>query len=77
MKLTKAGRGLTFSILVALVLIFSPCLATAYTYTFRALIDGESDLIIQDNTVQWHNLQWEVPGLLWDENELNFTLVPT
>jgi len=61
------GRRLPLAILVALVLIFSPCLASAYTYTFRAYIDGWSDLIIQGNTVQWHNKAFEVPGYLSDD----------
>ena len=76
MNLKKRGRGVILSILVTLFLIFSPCIASAYTYTITALVDGISDLIIQGNTVQWHNIKWEVPGLLWDETE-SYTLVPT
>jgi hypothetical protein len=67
MNLKRLVRYLTLSILVSLVLICSPYLASAYTYTFRAFIDGESDLIIQDNTVQWHNLQWDAPGRTTDD----------
>ena len=78
MNLKKRGRGIILSILVTLFLIFSPCIALAYTYTITALVDGLSDLIIQGSTVQWHNILWEVPGLLWlDEEESNFILVPT
>jgi len=71
------GRRLPLAILVALVLIFSPCLASAYTYTFRAYIDGVADLIIQGNTVQWHNTYYEVPGFLWVDDATTFDPILT
>ena len=45
-------------------LILAPfCIdAAAYSLTVRAWIDGESQLIIQGNTVQWHNLSYTAPG---------------
>src|SRR5512136_1926118 len=36
--------------------------AAAYSLDIRAWIDGESQLIIKGNTVQWHNLAWNAPG---------------
>jgi probable HAF family extracellular repeat protein len=36
--------------------------AAAYTLTVKAWIDGQSQLIIQGNTVQWHNLSYSAPG---------------
>lgn len=43
-------------------LLIAPSLAAAYTYHFEALIDGTSDLYIQANTVQWHNIDHFIPG---------------
>jgi hypothetical protein len=39
----------------------SPAAAT-YQLEVTAWIDGYSQLIIQGNTVQWHNISWTVPG---------------
>ena len=36
--------------------------AAAYTLKVKAWIDGQSQLIIQGNTVQWHNLSYNAPG---------------
>jgi hypothetical protein len=36
--------------------------AAAYSLDVKAWIDGESQLIIKGNTVQWHNLRWNAPG---------------
>jgi hypothetical protein len=43
-------------------LLAAPPLASAYTYSFTAWIDDRSDLIIQANTVQWHNITGFIPG---------------
>jgi|WetSurMetagenome_2_1015567.scaffolds.fasta_scaffold22406_3 hypothetical protein len=54
----------TAMILLVCSLIIAPfCIdAAAYSLTVRAWIDGESQLIIQGNTVQWHNLSYTAPG---------------
>jgi hypothetical protein len=54
----------TTVIVLACSLILAPfCIdASAYSLTVRAWIDGESQLIIQGNTVQWHNLSYTAPG---------------
>jgi hypothetical protein len=36
--------------------------AATITVDITACIDGESQLIIQGNTLQWHNLSFQVPG---------------
>ncbi|MFZ1113564.1 MAG: PEP-CTERM sorting domain-containing protein [Candidatus Acidiferrales bacterium] len=40
--------------------------ATTITYDITACIDGESQLIIQGNTMQWDNLSYRVPGNPFD-----------
>ena len=57
---------MTFLIL-SIASVFNASAVSAYTYTFRAYIDGESELLIRGNTVQWHNLQWDVPGITSDD----------
>jgi IPT/TIG domain len=54
----------TAIIVLVCSLILAPfCIdAAAYSLTVRAWIDGESQLIIQGNTVQWHNLSYTAPG---------------
>ena len=46
--------------------------AAAYELNVKAWIDGESQLIIQGNTVQWHNLAYVAPGY-----EAQTKLLPT
>jgi hypothetical protein len=36
--------------------------AAAYSLKVKAWIDGESQLVIQKNTVHWHNLEYVAPG---------------
>jgi len=64
-------------ILLMIFSVFNVSKVSAYTYNFRAYIDGESELLIRDNTVQWHNLQWDVPGITSDEDETGYTNYPT
>jgi hypothetical protein len=77
MFVKKSGHCLSLSALLAFSFIFAPCVASAYTYTFRAYIDGESELIIAGNTVQWHNLQWDVPGITSEDGEDEDSNYPT
>ena len=51
------------ALIVAVLLVacwFHP--AAAYTLKVKAWIDGWSQLIIQGNTVQWHNVTYNAPG---------------
>ena len=51
------------TLIVAVLLVvcwFHP--AAAYTLKVKAWIGGHSQLIIQGNTVQWHNLSHVAPG---------------
>jgi hypothetical protein len=51
------------SALLAVLLLGSvPASANTIMLHFEALIDGVSDLVIQGNTLQWHNLAFYVPG---------------
>jgi hypothetical protein len=40
------------------------CPAAAYELKVEVLIDGYSQLIIQGNTLQWHNINHDAPGYL-------------
>jgi hypothetical protein len=55
-------------LLVAMVvsLVGWSCPAAAYELKVEVLIDGYSQLIIQGNTVQWHNINHDAPGFLAD-----------
>jgi probable HAF family extracellular repeat protein len=51
------------TLIIALLLVAYWChLAAAYELKVKAWIDGESQLVIQKNTVYWHNLSWSAPG---------------
>ncbi|RJX28645.1 MAG: PEP-CTERM sorting domain-containing protein [Desulfurivibrio sp.] len=77
MPVRKISLRATLPGLLALAFILAPAAASAYTYSFRAYIDGESDLIISGNTVQWHNLQWDVPGITSEDGEDEDSNFPT
>ena len=56
---TKFGPAL----IMAVLLVAGWCHpAAAYTLKVKAWIDGWSQLIIQGNTVQWHNVTYNAPG---------------
>lgn len=40
----------------------------SFPLTVRAEIDGLSQLMIKGNTIWWHHINWEPPGLWGDEN---------
>ena len=44
------------------LLLAGPIFAQSITYNVRAFIDGSSVLIIQGNTISWHNLAFYAPG---------------
>jgi len=49
---------------VVLSLSIWSCPAAAYRLKVDVLIDGYAQLIIQGNTVQWHNINHDSPGFL-------------
>jgi probable HAF family extracellular repeat protein len=51
------------TLIVAVLLVVCWCHpAAAYSLKVKAWIDGESQLVIQKNTVYWHNLSANAPG---------------
>jgi probable HAF family extracellular repeat protein len=51
------------TLITALLLVTCWCHpAAAYSLKVKAWIDGESHLVIQKNTVYWHNLEYVAPG---------------
>lgn len=76
MNIKLFGGHSRLFILLTIVWVLLPGIASAYPYIFRAYVDGESDLMISENTVQWHNLQWDVPGITSEDGE-NYTNHPT
>lgn len=59
-RLFLSKSWLVIALAVALACWGRP--AAAYQLEVTAWIDGYSRLIIQGNTVQWHNIAWSVPG---------------
>jgi probable HAF family extracellular repeat protein len=57
------NKKLGATLIVAVFLVAGWCQpAAAYSLKVKAWIDGESQLIIQGNTVYWHNLAYNAPG---------------
>jgi probable HAF family extracellular repeat protein len=57
------NKKLCPTLIMALLLVACMCHpAAAYALKVKAWIDGDSQLIIQGNTMQWHNLSYNAPG---------------
>ncbi len=56
------SKARSLILLAALIALPQATFADTISMKFGALIDGVSDLIIQGNTLQWHNLAYYAPG---------------
>ena len=54
-----------YRITLVIALSFASLSANAATVTVdvTSMIDGESQIIIKDDSIQWHHLSWIVPGV--------------
>ena len=54
-----------FRLTLVIALSFASLSANAATVTVdvTSMIDGESQIIIKDDSIQWHHLSWIVPGV--------------
>ncbi len=73
-----------FALLISavLVLVCATFASASISFTIEAYIDGRDQLIINDNTLQWHHFDWDPAGTtkIWwtDGTETeNFTWNPT